>query len=186
MSLLVVGLDHRTAPVRLLERAAVPPGDLPGVLTVLLGGEHVAEAVVVSTCNRVEVYAAVSAFHGALGEIGAVLSARTGTPLAELADNLYVHYADDAVRHLFSVVAGLDSMVVGETQILGQVRAAYNASDAHGGPGRHLHEVVQQALRVGKRVHSDTRVDRAGRSVLACALRLGAERVGPRPSGSAR
>src|SRR5207244_4262227 len=110
-SLLVVGLNHRTAPVRLLERAVVARRELAGVLRELLGGEHVGEAVVLSTCNRVEVYAAVSAFHGALHEIGQALSARTGMDLAKLADHLYIHYGDDAVRHLFGVASGLDSLV---------------------------------------------------------------------------
>ncbi|SHN45624.1 glutamyl-tRNA reductase [Cryptosporangium aurantiacum] len=178
MSVVVVGLNHRTAPVRLLERASVPSPELGGVLAELISGAHVAEAVVLSTCNRVEVYAAVNTFHGALHEIGQVLSARTGVHIAELADHLYVHYADAAVRHLFTVVSGLDSLVVGEPQILGQMREAYNAADGHGAPGRMLHEVMQQALRVGKRVHTDTDIDHAGQSVVTAALRLGSERVG--------
>jgi glutamyl-tRNA reductase len=179
MSVVVVGLNHRTAPVRLLERASVPSPQLGGVLAELIGGANVAEAVLLSTCNRVEVYAAVNTFHGALHEIGQVLSNRTGVHIAELADHLYVHYSDAAVRHVFSVVSGLDSLVVGEPQILGQLRDAYNAADGHGAPGRVLHEVMQQALRVGKRVHTDTDIDHAGQSVVTAALRLGAERVGP-------
>ncbi|HEV2086810.1 MAG TPA: glutamyl-tRNA reductase, partial [Cryptosporangiaceae bacterium] len=179
MSLLVVGLNHRTAPVRLLERATVPPTGLTDLLRALLGGEHVAEAVVLSTCNRVEVYAAASTFHGALHEIGQVLSARTGVHVAKLADHLYVQYADDAVRHLFRVVSGLDSMVVGEAQVLGQLRDAYAAAEAFGGSGPLLHGAMQQALRVGKRVHTETSIDRAGQSVVTAALRVGAELVGP-------
>ncbi|MFG1926733.1 glutamyl-tRNA reductase [Cryptosporangium sp. NPDC048952] len=179
MSVVVVGLNHRTAPVRLLERASVPSPQLGGVLAELISGTNVAEAVVLSTCNRVEVYAAVNTFHGALHEIGQVLATRTGVHIAELADHLYVHYSDAAVRHVFSVVSGLDSLVVGEPQILGQLRDAYNAADGHGAPGRVLHEVMQQALRVGKRVHTDTDIDHAGQSVVTAALRLGAEKVGP-------
>jgi glutamyl-tRNA reductase len=179
MSIVVVGLNHRTAPVRMLERASVSPAELSGVLAELVGGQHVAEAVLLSTCNRVEVYAAVNTFHGALHEIGQVLSARTDVDIADLADHLYVHYADAAVRHIFTVVSGLDSLVVGEPQILGQIRDAYVAADRHGAPGRVLHEVMQQALRVGKRVHTDTDIDHAGQSVVTAALQLGAERVGP-------
>ncbi len=179
MSLLVVGLNHRTAPVRLLERAAVPASDLPAVLRSLLGGEHVAEAVLLSTCNRVEVYAAASTFHGALHEIGQVLSARTAVHIAKLADHLYVQYADDAVRHLFRVVSGLDSMVVGEAQVLGQLRDAYTAADGCDGAGPLLHGAMQHALRVGKRVHTETSIDRAGQSVVTAALKVGASRVGP-------
>jgi glutamyl-tRNA reductase len=178
VSVLVVGLNHRTAPVRLLERAAVTADELPAALGALLNGQHVGEAVLLSTCNRVEVYAAVTAFHGALTDIGGWLSERTGLDLGPLADHLYVHYADEAVRHLFTVSAGLDSMVVGEAQILGQLRDAYGAAQEHDGPARLLHELMQQALRVGKRVHTDTVIDQAGQSVVSAALRLGEEQVG--------
>ncbi|MDQ1653923.1 MAG: glutamyl-tRNA reductase [Cryptosporangiaceae bacterium] len=179
MSLLVVGLNYRTAPVPLLERAAVPTADLAGVLADLLSGQYVTEAVVLSTCNRVEVYAAVTGFHGALNEVGEWLSARTGLHLGPLADHLYIQYAEDAVRHLFTVAAGLDSMVVGEAQILGQLRDAYNSAQQHGGPASLLHELMQQALRVGKRVHTDTPIDRAGQSMVSAALRIAEERTGP-------
>jgi len=178
MSLLVVGLNHRTAPVRLLERASVPPADLPAAVRRLLDGQHVGEVVILSTCNRVEVYAHVNAFHGALNEIGQWLSERTEVHLPPLADHLYIHYADEAVKHLFTVAAGLDSMVVGEAQILGQIRDAYGNAQEHDGPGRMLHELMQQALRVGKRVHTDTVIDKAGQSVVSAALRLGEEVVG--------
>jgi glutamyl-tRNA reductase len=178
MSLLVVGLNHRTAPVRLLERASVSAEELPQALRTLLAGQHVGEAVILSTCNRVEVYTAVSAFHGALNEIGQWLSERTAVHLAPLAEHLYIHYADEAVRHLFNVAAGLDSMVVGEAQILGQLRDAYGAAQEHDGPARLLHELMQQALRVGKRVHTDTVIDQAGQSVVSAALRLGEAAVG--------
>ncbi len=178
MSLLVVGLNHRTAPVRLLERASVPAAELPAAMRRLVGGQHVGEVVILSTCNRVEVYAHVNAFHGALNEIGQWLAERTGVHLTPLADNLYIHYADEAVKHLFTVAAGLDSMVVGEAQILGQLRDAYGNAREHDGPGRMLHELMQQALRVGKRVHTDTVIDQAGQSVVSAALRLGEESVG--------
>jgi glutamyl-tRNA reductase len=179
MSVLVVGLNHRTAPVSLLERASVQPAELAEVLTGLLGGRHVAETAVVSTCNRVEVYAAVSSFHGGLHDVGAVLAERIGMELPALADHLYVHHGDDAVRHLFTVTAGLDSLVVGEAQILGQIRTAYNAAVEHGTPGRVLHELMQQALRAGKRVHAETAIDRAGQSIVTLALDVGQQATGP-------
>jgi glutamyl-tRNA reductase len=178
MSFLVVGLNHRTAPVSLLERVAVPLTDLKTVLAQLLAGQFVAEAVVLSTCNRVEVYAAVSSFHGALHEVGGVLAQRMGLELPELADHLYIQHGDDAVRHLFAVSAGLDSLVVGEAQILGQVRSAYSAAASLDAPGRMLHELLQQALRVGKRVHSETAIDRAGQSIVRLALDVGAAATG--------
>ena len=178
MNLLVVGVSHRTAPVALLERVAVPPPDAPALLRALLGQSYVGEAVVLSTCNRVEIYAGVSGFHGALAEIGAVLAERAGVDVNTLAGHLYVRYDDEAVRHAYRVAAGLDSMVVGEAQILGQLRDAYAVAVEHDAVGRTLHELMQQALRVGKRAHSETGIDAAGRSVVTAALDLGLTRVG--------
>nr|WP_205861062.1 glutamyl-tRNA reductase [Planosporangium flavigriseum] len=171
--MLVVGVSHRTAGVPLLERLAVTADQIPQLLTRLLAQEYVGEALVLSTCNRVEVYAAVSAFHGGLSDIGAVLAERAGCSVADLAPHLYVNYDSDAVRHAFRVAAGLDSMVVGEAQILGQLRDAYAVATEHSTAGRLLHELTQQALRVGKRAHAETDIDRAGQSVVTAALRLG-------------
>lgn len=170
MSLLVVGLSHRSAPVDVLERVAVSAADAGKVLSQLLEREHVAEALLLSTCNRVEVYAVVTAFHGGLADITDVLAAQSAVALDELSDHLYVHYAAAGVEHLFSVAAGLDSMVVGEPQILGQLRSAYAGAEQAGSVGRALHEVVQQALRAGKRVHAETGIDAAGASVVSAAL----------------
>ncbi|MDQ3762248.1 MAG: glutamyl-tRNA reductase [Actinomycetota bacterium] len=170
MSLLVVGLSHRSAPVELLERIAVSFADSDKVLGQLLEREHVAEALLLSTCNRVEVYAVVATFHGGLADITDVLARQSAIALAQLSDYLYVRYAAAGVEHLFSVAAGLDSMVVGEPQILGQLRTAYVGAKEAGTIGRTLHEVVQQALRVGKRVHTETDIDTAGASVVSEAL----------------
>jgi glutamyl-tRNA reductase len=173
VNLLVVGVSHRTAGVALLERLSVTPDQTPQLLNRLLAQEYVGEVLVLSTCNRVEVYAAVSAFHGGLADIGAVLAERAGCAVADLAPHLYVSYEADAVRHAFRVAAGLDSMVVGEAQILGQLRDAYAVATEHGTAGRLLHELTQQALRVGKRAHAETDIDRAGQSVVTAALGLG-------------
>ncbi|MEO6882312.1 MAG: glutamyl-tRNA reductase, partial [Mycobacteriaceae bacterium] len=170
MSLLLVGMSHRSAPVPALERVAVSDADRPKLLESLLRSARVSEALIVSTCNRVEVYAVVDAFHGALADVGDVIADHARIPVAELSDHLYVRYGEGAVEHLFSVAAGLDSMVVGEQQILGQVRAAYAASEAHQAAGRTVHELAQQALRVGKRVHSETGIDSASGSVVSVAL----------------
>jgi len=170
MSLVVVGLSHRSAPVEVLERVAVPAADAGKVLAQLLERDYVAEALLLSTCNRVEVYAVVTAFHGGLADITDVLAGQSAAALDELSDHLYVHYAAAGVEHLFSVAAGLDSMVVGEPQILGQLRSAYAGAEQAGSVGRTLHEVVQQALRVGKRVHAETGIDAAGPSVVSEAL----------------
>jgi glutamyl-tRNA reductase len=170
MSVLAVGMSHRTADMRVLERAAVPTGEIGKVLDDLLRCDHITEAMLVSTCNRVEVYAVVEAFHAGLADVVGVLARHSGLDTAALYDHLYVHYAAAAVEHLFSVAAGLDSMVVGEAQVLGQVRGAYGAAREAGTVGRTLHELVQQALRVGKRVHAETGLDRAGGSVVSEAL----------------
>lgn len=170
MSLLVVGLSHRTAPVRVLERATVAAEDLAKVLEELVRADNVAEALVLSTCNRVEVYAVVETFHGGMAEVAGVLAGQTGTEVGGLAEHLYVHYAGAAVEHVFTVAAGLDSMAVGESQILGQLRAAYAAAAEAGSAGRALHELAQQALRVGKRVHNETGIAEANRSLVSEAL----------------
>jgi glutamyl-tRNA reductase len=177
VNLLVVGVSHRTAGVPLLERLAIPADQLPRVLGRLCAQEYLGEAMVLSTCNRVEVYAAVSAFHGGLVDIGAILAERVGCPVTELAPHLYVRYDVEAVRHAFRVAAGLDSMVVGESQILGQFRDAYSVAAEHGSVGRLLHELLQQALRVGKRAHAETGIDRAGQSIVTAALQLGLSRL---------
>jgi glutamyl-tRNA reductase len=174
VKLIVVGASYRTAPVAMLERLAVAAADLPGVLRRLVGEPYVREAVVLSTCNRVEVYAAVTGFHGGLNNICAVLSERAGCAQSDLANHLYVHYDIAAVEHAFRVASGLDSMVVGESQILGQLREAYQTATEADTAGRLLHELMQQALRVGKRAHAETNIDRAGQSVVTAALDVAA------------
>jgi glutamyl-tRNA reductase len=178
VSVLVVGLSHRSAPVEVLERAAVMADEVPKLLDEMLRGTHVSEAVLLSTCNRIEVYAVVDAFHGGLADVSTVLSRHAGMPLAELTEHVYVHYAGSAVQHLFAVSAGLDSMVVGEAQILGQLRTAYAAADEAGTVGRVLHDLAQNALRIGKRVHASTGIDAAGASVVSEALADAAAALG--------
>ena len=170
MSVLVVGLSHRTAPVALLEKASVAADDLVKTLDELHRAETISEVLLLSTCNRIEVYADVARFHPAVAEISTVLARHAGVPVADLAEHLYVHFAEAAVEHLFTVTSGLDSMVVGESQILGQVRAAYALGTEAGSLGSVLHELTQTALRVGKRVHTDTGVDQAGASIVSVAL----------------
>jgi glutamyl-tRNA reductase len=170
MSLLAVGLSHRTAPLDVLERAAAGPDDIPRLLAELVGRDDVTEALLLSTCNRVEVYAAVETFHGGLADVSAVLARHAGLDVDDLAGHLYVHHEGSAVEHLFRVAAGLDSLVLGEPQILGQLRNAYAAAGRHGAAGGVLHDLAQQALRVGKQVHSRTGIESTGCSVVAEAL----------------
>ncbi|WP_216210732.1 glutamyl-tRNA reductase [Amycolatopsis aidingensis] len=170
MSVLAVGLSHRTADLGMLAKATVPADELDKVLHELQQAQHVGEVMLVSTCNRIEAYAVVETFHGGLADISTVLARQAGLEPSDLYDKLYVHYAGAAVEHVFSVAAGLDSMVVGETQILGQVRAAYAAAREAGTVGRTMHELVQTTLRVGKRVHSETGLGALGASVVSEAL----------------
>ena len=135
MSVLVVGLSHKSAPVAVLERAAVSGDTLTKLLRDVVQAEPVAEAFVVSTCNRVEVYAEVDRFHAGVTAICELLARHCGVPPHELTQHLYVHYEDRAVSHLLAVAAGLDSMVVGEDQILGQVRSAVKLAAEHGTAG---------------------------------------------------
>ncbi len=127
MSLLAVGISHRTAQLDLLERVALDDAAAARLNESALVREHVGEVVTITTCNRVELYADVATFHGGLSDLGAALADTTGVPLEELTSHLYVHYEDQAVAHLFTVACGLDSMAVGEGQILGQVRQAHRA-----------------------------------------------------------
>jgi len=170
MSVLVVGLSHRTAPISVLERAAVPVDGLPKTLDELHRAETISEVLLLSTCNRIEVYADVARFHPAVAEITTVLARHAGLAVSDLSDHLYVHFAEAAAEHMFSVASGLDSMVVGESQILGQLRSSYVLGTEVGSVGSVLHDLAQRALRVGKRVHSDTGIDQAAASIVSVAL----------------
>ncbi|MFC6237112.1 glutamyl-tRNA reductase [Longivirga aurantiaca] len=178
MTLLVVGISHRTAPVTLLDRVALVDGAAERLQVDLLASTHVAESLVLSTCNRVEIYAEVSKFHGGVLDVTETLAKATGIDREELTPHLYVRYEDRAVQHLFEVAAGLDSMVVGEQQILGQVRGALRTGQDLETIGRNLNDLAQAALRVGKRVHHDTGIDRAGASVVSVALHLAGASLG--------
>lgn len=179
MSVLVVGLSHKTAPVDLLERVAIPADHVPKALNDLQAGEHVVESVVLSTCNRVEVYAHVTRFHGGVQEVSDLIARLSGVPLDELSDHLYVHYEERAVQHLFAVACGLDSMVVGEGQILGQVRQAFRVAQDEASVSRVLGELMRHSLRVGKRVRTETAIGRAGASLVGIGLRVASAALGP-------
>lgn len=170
MSLLVVGLSHRSAPVSVLERAALHVDAQVKLLQDTVAAEPATEAAVLATCNRIELYADVDKFHAGVAELSTLLAQHSGVGLDELTPYLYVHYEDRAVHHLFSVACGLDSMVVGEGQILGQIKDSLaRAQDLHTA-GRLLNDLFQQALRVGKRAHSETGIDRAGQSLVTFGL----------------
>ncbi|GHH20522.1 glutamyl-tRNA reductase [Streptomyces lanatus] len=175
MSLLVVGLSHRSAPVSVLERAALSADAQIKLLQDTIAAEPATEAAVLATCNRIELYADVDKFHAGVAELSTLLAQHSGVGLDELTPYLYVHYEDRAVHHLFSVACGLDSMVVGEGQILGQIKDSLAKAQELHSAGRLLNDLFQQALRVGKRAHSETGIDRAGQSLVTFGLEQLAE-----------
>ncbi len=180
MSVLVVGLSHKTAPVATLGRAAVTGDTLVKLLRDVYGAPDVAGSVVLSTCNRVEVYAEVDKFHGGVAAICELLARHSGIPLDELTPYLYVHYEDRAVQHLLSVACGLESMVIGESQIIGQVRQALRLAREQGTLGRVLSDLGTLALRAGKRARAETGIDGAGASLVSVGLALAAQQLGGR------
>ena len=172
MSLVVVGLNHKTAPVDLLERLAISEEMLPKALHQLSTYEHVLEGTVLSTCNRIEVYAVVSKFHGGALDVRNFLAEFCHIAPEEFVDSLYTYHDEGAVRHLFRVAAGIDSMVIGESEILGQVRRAFQFASTEGMVQRKLNYALRQGLRVGKRARSETSIGRNPVSISSAAVEL--------------
>lgn len=176
--MIVVGLNHRTAPVELLERVSVPPAGLVKALHALRVREHLAEIVLLSTCNRTEVYARTTLFHPAVQDVRDFLAAHASVDADDLGEHLYTYHDDAAVAHLFGVAAGVDSMIVGEGEILGQVREAWRAAEREGTAGQLLSRVFRQAVEVGKRSRTETDIGRHAVSVSSAAVALAADRLG--------
>jgi len=172
MSVLVVGLSHKGTPLATLERAALSGDALDKLLHDVSRADDVAGALVLSTCNRVEIYAEVDKFHGAVTAICELLSRHSQVPPADLTPFLYVHYQDRAVQHLLAVACGLDSMVIGESQILGQLRQALHLARERGILGRALSDLGSLALRAGKRAQSQTSIGAAGASLVSVGLQV--------------
>ena len=170
MSILVVGISHKSAPVAVLERVALDRDGVNKLLGDVVACDHVGEAVVVATCNRLEIYTEVDRFHGSVEDVSRLLVERAGESTAMILPHLYVHYDDGAVSHLFHVAAGLDSMAVGEGQILGQTREALRRGQTQGTVGPALNVLFQQALRVGKRSRAETDIDLAAPSLVSAGL----------------
>ncbi|RAV35051.1 glutamyl-tRNA reductase [Corynebacterium heidelbergense] len=177
-SVLLVGLSFRSAPVPLLERVSVVDSELPKLQLALVDGEVISESLVLSTCNRMEFYTVANAFHSGLDHVVETVAQFSGVPAEDLEPHLYVHYADAAAEHMLNVASGLDSMVVGEQQIIGQLRSAYQSASDTGTVGRTLHDLTQRALRTGKRVHSETTIDAAGASMVSFAVDRGLRILG--------
>ena len=178
MSFVVVGLNHRTVPLELLERVTVPAAGLPKALQDLAGREHLAEVALLSTCNRTEVYAYCTKFHPSVQDVSDFLSEHSGIPGSDLADHLYSYYDEAAVTHLFGVAAGVDSMILGEGEILGQVREALKVAEAEGTAQQALSRVFRHAIEVGKRSRAETGISRGAVSISSAAVALAAEQLG--------
>lgn len=184
MSVLVVGMSHRSAPVALLERLSMDETVQTDATSALVDQPSLSEAMIVSTCNRMEVYAVANAFHAGVNDVLKVLERVSGVDVDELRGYLYVRYADAAAEHLMRVAAGLDSMVVGEQQIIGQVRSSYQDAAARGTVGPALHALAQSALHAGKRVHAETAIDDTGASMVTFALDEAMKEMGLNPDES--
>ena len=170
MSVLVVGMSHRSAPIDVLERASLDTDAAVKLAHRALETASVTEAAVISTCNRVEVYVEADRFHNALEDVSHLLAEHAGLGREDHVSHAYVHYDDSAVAHLFSVAAGMDSMILGESQILGQVRQALHTGQAESTVGSALNALFQQALRIGKRGHAETGIDRLAPSTVTAGL----------------
>jgi len=176
--LVVVGLNYRTVPLDLLERMAVTAASLPKALADLRSRENVAEAVVVSTCMRTEVYVLAERFHSAVGEVRDFLADFSFAPPEDFSDRLYSYYEDGAVAQLFRVASGIDSAVLGESEVLGQVRASWERAAAEGAAGPVLGGLFRHALEVGKRARSETAIGRGTTSISQAAVEMAGERLG--------
>lgn len=170
MSVLVLSVSHRSAPMDLLAAMTLTPDMVTKMNHALVTSDCIDEAVVLSTCNRTEIYASVSRFHNALAEVGQTLAGISGVSLETITSSCSVFYDEAAVQHCFTMASGLDSMVVGEHQVLGQTRQALRAGQQAGTVGTTLNALFQQALRVAKRVQTETEIGTAGRSLITAAL----------------
>lgn len=172
MNILVIGLNHKTASVEMRERLSFTEGVLNEALKQLRSTKGVLESVIISTCNRMELHVVVDQVHRGVQYTKLFLENWFGVPRAEFQDHLYIRQDRDAVEHLFRVVCGLDSMIVGETQILGQVKEAFFLAQRLGNTGTLFNQLFKQAITFGKRVHTETRIGEQAVSTSYAALEL--------------
>ncbi|MDA8227076.1 MAG: glutamyl-tRNA reductase [Desulfitobacterium hafniense] len=168
----VVGVNHRTAPLEIRERMSFHPSKIEGALSELKCYPSVQGVVILSTCNRLEVYAATTDVQEGINSVKSFLAEHGGFEDKELYQYLYVHTLYEAVRHLYRVVSGLDSMILGETQILGQVSRAYEQAIEAGVTNKVINVFFQNALTVGKRVRTETLIDQHPTSISYTAVEL--------------
>lgn len=175
MSIVVIGVNHRTGPVELLEKVMISDSAMPKALHSLIVRDDIREAVVLSTCNRTEVYAVAERFHGAYSDIRDFLCESSGLPADEITPHLYSQHDDEAIIHLFEVASGLDSAVLGETEIVGQVRGAWEKAMGEGASRNTLNLLFRYALEVGKRARTETGISRSTASVSHAAVEMAEE-----------
>ncbi|HEY5447590.1 MAG TPA: glutamyl-tRNA reductase [Polyangia bacterium] len=179
IDLLLIGVSHKTAPVAVRERLAVDPDAIAAALVELTALSPVREAAMISTCNRVELYVAADDADRAAAELAGVLARRAGVAVGDIAEHLYQHRDSAAVRHLFRVASSLDSLVIGEPQILGQTKQAYDAAVQHGTAGAVLRACFEEgAFRVARRVRRETAIARNPVSVSSVAVEFARQVVG--------
>jgi glutamyl-tRNA reductase len=178
MSILVIGVNHRSGPLRVLERVALSAGEVPKAVERLARRDNLREVVLISTCNRTEVYAVAEKFHGAYADIRDFLCELGDISADELHPHLYSHHDVAAVTHLFDVAAGLDSAVLGEAEILGQVREAWELAQREGAARTTMNLLFRQALVVGKRARTETAIARGTASISQAAVEMTSERLG--------
>ena len=178
MPVVVVGLNYRTVPLELLERLTVTAASAPKALADLRSRENLSEAVALSTCMRTEVYVVAERFHAAVAEVRDFLAEFSFVAPEDFSDRLYSFYGGAAAAQLFRVASGIDSAVLGESEILGQVRAAWERAVAEGAAGPLLGGLFRHALEVGKRARSETGVGRGTTSISQAAVQMAAERLG--------
>jgi len=172
VSVIVVGLNHRTVPLDLFEKMTVPEAKLPKALADLSSRENISESVILSTCNRIEIYAYAEKFHGAYQDIRNFLSEISHVAPEDFSDHLIGLFGSDAIEHLFKVSSGIDSAVIGEHEILGQVRSAWELAIEEQAVGTVLNSLFRHSLEVGKRARSETSISRNITSVSQAAVAM--------------
>ncbi|GMJ02536.1 glutamyl-tRNA reductase, Arabidopsis thaliana hemA 1 [Hibiscus trionum] len=171
-SIVVIGLSVHTAPVEMREKLAIPEAEWPRAIGELCGLNHIEEAAVLSTCNRMEIYVVALSQHRAVKEVTEWMSKTSGVPVSEICKHRFLLYNKDATQHLFKVSAGLDSLVLGEGQILAQVKQVLRSGEGVLGFGRNIHMLFKCASTVGKRVRTETNIAAGAVSVSSAAVEL--------------
>ncbi|MGL6342103.1 MAG: glutamyl-tRNA reductase, partial [Waterburya sp.] len=172
MNIVVVGLSHKTASVEVREKLSIPEAQVEEAIAVLKGYPHIEEIAIISTCNRLEIYGVARDIEQGVKEISQFLADKAKISLRELRPNLFTLLREDALRHLMRVAAGLESLVLGEGQILAQVKNTYKLGQKYQGLGRLLDRLFKQAISTGKRVRSETSIGTGAVSISSAAVEL--------------